>query len=377
MASEAKPTGRGLSEVQLAESLVAEVNEFRYSIPESCERLFEQVKAGYNVQPLRFESLGAALQLEDTRQKFSLNAYLRERVIGDSYLPGLEFDPHQNALFGEACGRALYEAEEAGERLRLLEAAEQAVACSLLAVYCVKQLQPAAAVAWRELVCLLLCEEFFRKTCPELAPDSYSSTFLFRGAHPRQKPVSFFDGRYVSCYCYLDRDAQGRVRGVLLALVDVSVLAKEHLRQTALKRANKKLTKSEDQEREYLARIKKYHGLYQASQRFDEKVLAKAFHKMDFDNDGRVSKQDLWHHCQSHKIDIQREVLSAHQTTDKLIETCNKFSLGTQPYKLKWSKDDPISLKDFYAAGSLALNSQLPAQGPARTGAAGDLPNRS
>ena len=309
MASETRDRGARLSALQMAESLVAELNEFRQNIPGSCERLFEQVKASYNVQQLTFGSIGGGLALEDTRLKFGLNAYLRERVLGDCYLPGLEFDPHQNAAFIEACGRALYEAAETPDsRPRLLAAAEQAAASSLLAVYCAKHLQLADESAWRDLVSLFLCEEYFRKACPEISQDSYASTFLFRGEHPRQKPVSFFDGRYISCYCYLDFGPLGEVRGVLLALVDVSVLAKEHFRQAAVTRANKQLTRSEDQEREYLGRVKKYHGLYQAAPRFDEKVLMRVFHQMDFDNDGRLGKQDLWRHCQEKKIDIQREV---------------------------------------------------------------------
>ena len=298
--------------LRISEMLVYELNKFRRDSREACDSFFEFVKSSYNVQQLVFDSLGISLTYDHIRSKLDLNSYLRERSMGDMGLPHFEFDETQNRLFSLSLGKEMYERSGDLDSMEVsLGRCADYLSTTMLAVYTIKNIKTNADNYLTDIVRLLMAEEYRKKALLEGNQQEnvvYSSEFFYKGDHPKQKVVSIFDGRYISCYVHLDIGDQGQVKGALVALANVSVLAKESIRELAARRLSARNTKDRQQEIDYLNKVKKYHKIYEASQRYDERVLYNFCLEMDLDNDRKISKEDLWGFCNKKKIDIQRSV---------------------------------------------------------------------
>jgi hypothetical protein len=334
--------------------ILSELNDFRSNIPNACESLSTILKRAYDTNYMEFPTIGKEVPYEDLQAKYTFNAYLKERIIGEMYLPHFEFDDVENQFWDRDWAQGIYSCAKDNERLQaIVDGMRETYGANMCAVYVLTEIQFIYKGFAKEIVHLLLTEEFDKKSSYNPSIDDPCSQFIFSGQiGVKQKPCSLVDPRYISAFVHIELGPLQKIDGIVIALMDVSVQnRRKHIEAREAIQLAKELEeqKKHTDEKPYTEKVQKYKDIYEASQRYDEAVLYKLFLEMDLDGDLLLSKDDLWGFCQKKNILIDRK------DTDPLIGLANKYHLGKQPYKLKWTKDDPIDYKAFYAA----INYQL------------------
>jgi hypothetical protein len=300
-------------------NLIEQTNRFRSKIPEACQELFDKVKESYQVSFVEFPSLGKEVSPTDIQVKYLANLYLKERVVGQLYIPHLEFDDDINEKFSSTTGNSLCSALETGdsEAQAFLDNFRAETGSCMLACYYLPKVTKIAKEFEKELLQLFLLEEIISKESTDKgALMELQSRYYFSGDF-KQKSASLMDHRFQSIFIHFDLEKDEktmfRIKGILLLLTDKSVveMKAEAIKQQKLadlQNSSKAKAERYSHQSGYLERMKKYHNLYQSNPKYDEGVLHQLFLRLDIDGDGKLGKEDLWNFCKKHKVIITKEV---------------------------------------------------------------------
>jgi hypothetical protein len=301
-------------------SIIEQINRFRSKIPEACQELFDKVKDSYQESFIEFHTLGKEVSPAEIQVKYIANLYLKERVVGQLYIPHLEFDDDINEKFSNSVGAnlcaSLNTSDDEGQKA--LDNFRQQAEYSMAACYYFPQVTKIAKGFEKEIIQMFLLEEIIMKEGADLGALMEPQTKFLYSGNFKQKSGSLMDHRYISCFVHIDVEAEStslvRIKGILIVLIDKSVVEmkaaaiKEQLKQSNqqnIKPSHQRYTHTAG----YLDRMKKYKNLYQGAPRYDEKVLHQLFLRLDIDGDGRIGKDDLWNFCQKNKVIIKKEVI--------------------------------------------------------------------
>jgi hypothetical protein len=299
--------------------IIEQINRFRSKIPEACQELFDKVKESYQVNFIDFNTLGKEVYPTDIQVKYMANLYLKERVVGQLYIPHLEFDDDINEKFSSTLGSHLCSCMNASDAdgQAAFDLFREEAGYSMCAGYYLPNVTKIAKGFEKELVQLFLLEEIIMKEGKDLGALMEPQTKFFYSGTSKQKSGSLMDHRYLSCFLHIElevgENSSARVKGILIILIDKSVVEMKAMAIKNEKIALNNQTSKTKQERYvhtsgYLERMKKYENLYSSKPKYDEKVLHQLFLRLDIDGDGMLGKEDLWNFCQKHKIIIKKEV---------------------------------------------------------------------
>lgn len=303
-------------------SLIEQINRFRSKIPEACQELFDKVKDSYQVNFIDFNTLGKEVSPTDIQVKYIANLYLKERVVGQLYIPHLEFDDDINEKFSSTLGSHLCSCMNTSDAdgQSAFDSFRKESGYSMAACYYLPNVTKIAKGFEKELVQLFLLEEIIMKEGGDLGALMEPQTKFFYSGSSKQKPGSLMDHRYSSCFVHIELEVEAnssaRVKGILIVLIDKSVVEMKAIAIKNEKLAQNNQTIKPKQERYvhttgYLERMKKYQNLYSSKPKYDEKVLHQLFLRLDIDGDGMVGKDDLWNFCRMHKVIIKKEVVTS------------------------------------------------------------------
>ena len=300
---------------------IDQLNRYLSKIPEACQELFDIVKESYQESFIEFRSIGKEISCTDIHVKYIANLYLKERIVGELFIPHLEYDDDINQKFSTSMAHRICSSvdQSDAEGQKCLDSLRTEAGLGMIACYYLPNVTKISKGFEKEVINLCLLEEIIMKESTDPAAlFELQTKFLYSG-EPKQKSGSFMDHRYLSCFLYIDmaeeENAPAKIKGILIMLIDKSVVKMKAEAIQAEKLAKQQTVPKEKTERlkkalPYLEKMKKYENLYQSSSKYDEKVLYRLFLKMDIDGDGRLGKDDLWKFCQGNKILISKEASS-------------------------------------------------------------------